>query len=107
MIFDIPTSTPTILSNYFTRLRKQINGATISLGELETWCIKQKEVPESMVKPFVVDFEMKYGDYLNEDEENKNRKAFKIFISGKTLLQLLKKSNVLQADSISLIPHIN
>ena len=57
------------INNYLKQLRKDKNGpASLSLGELEDWCAKHMEVPESEDKAFIVKSFIHYAKDDADDE---------------------------------------
>ena len=78
------------LQNYITAYKKKKYGSTsISLGELEQWCIDNNNVPNSEDEPFIVNYKIFYSDGSDVEQENddvQDNLKFRIFVSTKRLL---------------------
>ncbi len=91
---DIKMST---LRNAIARIKTSKYGpSSISLGELEQWCIDNFSVPEDDDEPFVVDHKFIYENEDDEDAIYGSR--FRFFLSSKTLLKIASTSKIICAD---------
>ena len=58
------------LRNYLTKIKKEKYGtATISLGEVEQWCLESSQTKLDLDAPFVVSYEVIYDDEFGDDED--------------------------------------
>jgi hypothetical protein len=91
------------VTNYLYQLKQLKYGSTkISLGELESWCIKNSNIPESDDASYVAGHKMIYDDDSddseNEDDDDKGSK-FRVFITTKRLLKIAAKAKTIHADA--------
>ncbi|CAF2148675.1 unnamed protein product [Rotaria magnacalcarata] len=90
------------LSNFLRNLKNKTLGSTsISLGEIEQWCIESiRSSPESIDSPFVASYEVIYEDDIeNEDDDDVNVNKCRFFITTKRLLQIAARSKKTHADA--------
>ena len=70
--------------------------ATISLGELEQWCLDHSCVPNEDEEPFIVDYKFIYEN--GDGEEAFHSRQFRFLVSSKTLLKNASHSRIACAD---------
>ena len=90
------------LRNYLTKIKKEKYGtATISLGELEQWCLESSQTKLDLDTPFVVSYEVIYDDEFGDDEDVNAvvGPKFCFFISTKRLLTTASTSINIHADA--------
>lgn len=93
-LLNLPQPTIRQLNNYIAKLNKQKFGpSTISLGEVESWCSANIEVPDDEDTPFVAGFKI-----VEDDDEIENN-LFRFFVTTKRLLQTTLISDKLHADA--------
>lgn len=81
------------LNNFLAQLNKdKFGSSTISLGEVESWCSANKDIPNDLDKPFVAGFEI-----VEEDGSIGN--LFRYFVTTKRLLETATMSDKLHADA--------
>lgn len=92
--FQLPP-TARQLSNFIGTLNKKRFGQSkISLGDVESWCSSNNDVPEDEDKPFVAGYEVVVG----ADGGNENN-LFRFFVTTKRLIQTSLLSDKLHADA--------
>jgi hypothetical protein len=88
------------LSNYLHQLKESEGKMTISLGELEEWCIKNQKIPDSNDEAFVCSHKVQYEDDKDDDEDTEeNGCKFRFFLTTKRLLSIAIKSNKIHCDA--------
>jgi hypothetical protein len=88
------------LSNYLHQLNENEGKMTISMGELEEWCLKNQKTPDSDDEAFVCSHEVQYEDEIDDDENmEENGNKFRFFLTTKRLLSIAIKSNKIHADA--------
>ena len=109
-LYERGMAAPTIkqLNNFLTILKsKRLGPTAISLGEIEQWCVEaSKTVPESDDTPFIVSYQIVYGNDNDDDDDDKdvddddvNENKFRFFISTKRLLQIAPTAKKIHADA--------
>jgi len=93
------------LRNALQQIKKtECGGAiTLSVGQLEKWCIDNSSVPFGDCEPFIVAHEFIYNDEISSDNEEEEEDEdqeykFRFFISSKCLLRLASNSTHICAD---------
>ena len=97
------------LRNMLQGIKKKACGGsiTISVGELEHWCVENSAVPEDDNEPFVVNHKFIYNDdeYESESEDEAGEEVdtdteykFRYYMSTKRLLRLASNSKHICAD---------
>jgi hypothetical protein len=75
----------------------------MNFAELPKWCIEHEHIPYDEDEPFVVNYQICTDEDSAEKDENKDIKIkigqFRILVSTKRLLKLIKKTHVLQTDA--------
>ena len=103
---NVPTMNQ--LRNYLVKYRKGKYGqSTVSLGQLEQWCINCSVSPENGDEAFVSSYEIMYNDEhdyaeaANNDESDYDEYEgkFRIFITTKRLLKLASRATNILADA--------
>ncbi|KAF9758301.1 hypothetical protein NGRA_3148 [Nosema granulosis] len=91
------------LNNFLRSMKtEKLGPTTISLGEIEQWCIESsKTIPESDDTPFVASYQVIYDvDDRNEsDDDDMNDNKFRFFVTTKRLLQMASRSKKIHADA--------
>lgn len=99
--FPVPTMVQ--LRNFLTKIKKEkYGGTTISLGELEQWCLEscQNKLNLDMDAPFVVSYEVDYNEDLDDEKDiNDNGTKFRFFISTRRLLNIASHARNIHADA--------
>ena len=73
---------------------------TISLGELEEWCLKNEKIPDNADEAFVCSHDIQYEDEIDDDEDvEANGNKFRFFLTTKRLLLIANKSSKIHADA--------
>ena len=68
------------LQNYISAYKKKKYGSTsISLGELEQWCIDNNNVLNSEDRTFIVNYKIVYSDDSDKEQENDMSKTIQNF----------------------------
>ena len=53
------------------KLKKSLVAITLSVGELEKWCIDKSSVSDDYCEPFIVSYELIYNDEIDSADEEK------------------------------------
>ncbi len=88
----------------------KFNQTTISLGQLEQWCIDNSEkIPDDEDEPFVIDFTTHYeeeefddNDDVNDDTNDDDfydKNYFRFFLTTKRLIKIAAESKNMHADA--------
>ena len=88
------------LSNYLHQLKEHEGKMTISLGELEEWCLKNEKIPDNDDEAFVCSYDIQDEDEIDDDEDvEANGHKFRFFLTTKRLLLIANKSSKIHADA--------
>ena len=100
---NLPIPTYRALCNYI-KYNIRNNKSTISLGELENWCIENSKIPDDDDTPFIVNYVTFYDDEFEDSEDvteddDTSLNYFRFFLTTKRLMQLSSESTKLHADA--------
>jgi hypothetical protein len=98
--FQVPSIVQ--LKYFLTKIKKENYGpTTISLGELEQWCLESSQIPQDLDTPFVVSYEVIYDDEFGDDEDvdGQDGPRLRFFISTQRLLTMASTSVNIHADA--------
>ena len=77
--------------------RREYGEHTISLGELEEWCVKNSVIPEDENTAFVSNYMVSDNEF--DDDEDVSSDFFGVFITTKRLLDIASRSKHIHADA--------
>jgi hypothetical protein len=98
--FEVPSIVQ--LKIFLTKIKKEKYGSTtISLGELEQWCLESSQTPQDLDTPFVVSYEVIYDDEFGDEEDvdGHDGPRFRFFVSTRRLLTTASTSVNIHADA--------